>query len=82
VSDDALDTILGTPRHVTPPFVFWRGDRDRYTTLSGLFRRIAARAEAPLRCHDLRHPFSALEFARRTGDIAALQAILGHTAMP
>lgn len=29
------------------------------------------------RCHDLRHHFAS-EFAQRTGDIAALQRILGH----
>jgi integrase len=80
LSDDALGTILGTPRHVTSPVVFWRGDGDRYTKFSGLFRRIAARAEVPFRCHDLRHHF-ALEFAQRTWDIAALQAILGHKAI-
>ena len=77
LSDDALGTILGTPRHPTSPFVFWRGDGERYTNFSGAFRKIAARAGVPFRCHDLRHHFAS-EFAQRTGDIAALQAILGH----
>ena len=80
LSDDALGTLTGTPRHVTSPFVFWRGDGDRYTTFSGSFRKIAARAGVPFRCHDLRHHFAS-EFAQRTGDIAALQAILGHKAI-
>lgn len=77
LGDDALDTILGTPRHPTSPFVFWRGDGERYTSFSGAFRKIAGRAGVPFRCHDLRHHFAS-EFAQRTGDIAALQAILGH----
>ena len=80
LSDDALGTILGTPRHITSAFVFWRGEGDRYTTFSGAFRKIAARAGVPFRCHDLRHHFAS-EFAQRTGDIAALQAILGHKAI-
>ena len=31
----------------------------------------------PFRCHDLRHHFAST-FLQATGDIAALQAILGH----
>ncbi len=77
LSDAALGTILGTPRHPTSAFVFWHGDGARYTNFSGTFRKIAARAGVPFRCHDLRHHFAS-EFAQRTGDIAALQAILGH----
>jgi integrase len=42
-----------------------------------VFRKIAQRAGVPFRCHDLRHHFASL-FAQRTGDLAALQAILGH----
>jgi integrase/recombinase XerD len=77
LSDAALGTILGTPRHVTSPYVFWRGNGERYTSFSGAFRDIARRAEVPFRCHDLRHHFAS-EFLMATGDIAALQRILGH----
>jgi integrase len=77
LSDGALSTILGTPRHITSAFVFWHGDGKRHTSFSGAFRKIAARAGVPFRCHDLRHHFAS-EFAQQTGDIAALQAILGH----
>ncbi len=77
LSDAALGTLAGTPRHITSPFVFWHDDGERYTSFSGAFRKIAARAGVPFRCHDLRHHFAS-EFAQRTGDIAALQAILGH----
>lgn len=80
LSDDALSTILGTPRHITSAFVFWHGDGKRHTSFSGAFRKIADRAGVPFRCHDLRHHFAS-EFAQRTGDIAALQAILGHKAI-
>ena len=79
-SDDALGTILGTPRHITSNFVFWRGNGERYTTFSGAFRKIAQRAEMPFRGHDLRHCFVS-EAAQQTGDIAARQAILGHKAI-
>lgn len=77
LSDDAMGTILGTPRHPTSLYVFWRGDGERYTSFSGTFRKIAARAGVKFRCHDLRHHFAS-EFAQQTGDVAALQAILGH----
>jgi integrase len=77
LSDAALGTILGTPRHPTSAFVFWHSDGERHTSFSGTFRKIAARAGVPFRCHDLRHHFAS-EFAQRTGDLAALQAILGH----
>jgi integrase len=77
LSDAALSTILGTPRHSTSLYVFWHSDGARYTGFTGAFRKIAARAAVPFRCHDLRHHFAS-EFAQQTGDIAALKAILGH----
>ncbi|MBC4017921.1 tyrosine-type recombinase/integrase [Siccirubricoccus deserti] len=40
-------------------------------------RQPPPQAGVPFRCHDLRHHFAS-EFAQRTGDLAALQAILGH----
>jgi integrase len=80
LSDPALGTLAGTPRHVISAFVFWRGNGQRITNFSGAFHRIAVRAGVPFRCHDLRHHFAS-EFAQRTGDLAALQAILGHKAI-
>jgi integrase len=77
LSDTALGTLVGTPRHITAPFVFWHGDGVRYTCFAGRFRKFARRAGVPFRCHDLRHHFASL-FAQRTGDLPALQAILGH----
>jgi integrase len=77
LSDAALGAILGAPRHPASPHVFWHGDGERYANFSGVFRKIARRAGVPFRCHDLRHRFAS-DFAQKTGDIAALQAILGH----
>jgi integrase len=77
LSDAALGTLLGTPRHITSHWVFWHDDGTRYTNFAGVFRKIARRAGVPFRCHDLRHHFAST-FAQRTGDLAALQAILGH----
>jgi integrase/recombinase XerD len=77
LSDAALGTLTGTARHITSPAVFWHDDGRRYTNFAGVFRKIARRAGVACRCHDLRHHFASL-FAQRTGDLAALQAILGH----
>jgi len=77
LSDAALGTLTGTPRHMIAPWVFWHREGQRYANFAGVFRKIAQRAGVPFRCHDLRHHFASL-FAQRTGDLAALQAILGH----
>jgi site-specific recombinase XerD len=62
------------------PYVFWHSNAARYTNFAGLFRGIARRAKVDCRCHDLRHHF-ANTFAQRVGDLAALQATLGHKAI-
>jgi integrase/recombinase XerD len=77
LSDAALGTLVGTPRHITAPYVFWHDDGQRYTNFAGAFRKIARRSGVPFRCHDLRHHFASL-LAQQTGELAALQAILGH----
>ena len=77
LSDDALGTLIGTPRHTTAPYVFWHGDGARYSTFANSFSVIAKKAQVPFRCHDLRHRFAST-FIQATGDIPALQAILGH----
>lgn len=80
LSVDAIGTLAGTPRHITSPLVFWNGNGQRFTHFSATFHKLALRAGVPYRCHDLRHHFAS-EFAQRTGDLAALQAILGHKAI-
>ena len=77
LSNLALDTLLGTPRHITSNFVFWHGDGARYTTFANIYARTAKATGVPFRCHDLRHRFASV-FVQATGDIPALQAILGH----
>jgi integrase len=80
LSRDALGTILGTARHPVSPFVFWHGDGHRYRNFSGYFSRLAKRQKVPFRCHDLRHRFASV-FLQRTGNLAALQSILGHSTI-
>ncbi len=77
LSDAAIGTLTGTPRHITSTYVFWHHDGERYSTFANSFALIARRAGVPFRCHDLRHAFAS-RFLQATGDIAALQAILGH----
>jgi integrase len=77
LSDAAVGTLIGTPRHITAPSVFWHHDGQRYTRFATSFALIARRAGVPFRCHDLRHHFAST-FLQATGDIAELQAILGH----
>jgi integrase/recombinase XerD len=37
LSDAALGTLVGTPRHITAPYVFWHDDGQRYTNFAGAF---------------------------------------------
>jgi integrase/recombinase XerD len=80
LSDAALGTLVGTPRHITSPYVFWHHDGQRHSTFANSFAQIARRAGVPFRCHDLRHAFAS-GFLQVTGDIPALQAILGHRSI-
>jgi integrase/recombinase XerD len=80
LSDIAIGTLVGTPRHTTSPYVFWHRDGIRYTSFANSFALVARRAEVPFRCHDLRHAFAS-GFLQATGDIPALQAILGHRSI-
>ena len=80
LSDTALGTLVGTPRHITSPYVFWHHDGKRHSTFANSFVLIARRAGVPFRCHDLRHAFAS-RFLQATGDIPALQAILGHRSI-
>lgn len=77
LSDAALETLTSTPRHVTSKFVFWHGDGERFRQFSGHFYRLAQKVGFRYRAHDLRHRFASV-FIQATGDIPALQAVLGH----
>jgi integrase/recombinase XerD len=67
LSDEAVDTLVGTHRHITSPYVFWHHDGKRHSTFANSFVLIARRAEVPFRCHDLRHAFAG-RFLQATGD--------------
>jgi integrase len=73
--DTSLGTLIGTPRHITSPRVFWHGTGDRYTCFADDFARSPAERGLPFRCHVLRHRFAFL-FAQETGDLHAHQAVL------
>ena len=78
LGETAMAVLVDVPRHPTSPSVFWHGqDGDRYRRFANLFVVAARKANFPYRCHDLRHHFAS-EFLTATGDIGALQRILGH----
>lgn len=78
LGSDAMNVLAEVPRHSTSAFVFWHGDEGhRYTRFASIFVLVARKAGVPFRCHDLRHAFAS-EFLMATGDIGALQRILGH----
>lgn len=82
LSDAALGTILGTPRHLACPFVFWHGQEAprRYGDLSGYLYDLRKKVGVAWRIHDLRHLF-AVRYLREGGSIYHLQQILGHTTI-
>jgi integrase len=80
LSEAAYATLKDVPRHRNSPFVFWHSNGERYRQFSGHFLRIAKRAGFKHRCHDLRHRYASV-FLQATGDLAALQAVLGHKSI-
>lgn len=80
LSEEAVGTLLGTPRRLGCPFVFWRerdGEPGRYRDLSGYLYDARKRAGVPWRVHDLRHLF-AVRYLQNGGSLYQLQQILGH----
>jgi integrase len=80
LSEAAYETLVRTPRHPTSAYVFWHSDGDRFRQFSGHFRRVARKVGFKHRCHDLRHRFASV-FLQATGDLAALQSVLGHKSI-
>ena len=87
----ALAVIDRQPQFLRSPWVFWRGQGERFKHVGAQFyatnRRVAqkaaqqGRAFRPFRFHDLRHLF-AVEYLREgRGSIYALQQILGHSTV-
>lgn len=91
LSDSAVGTIVGTPRHIKSKFVFWHGETgDRYAHVATNFRDMVRKAGKvaakkgldfqAFRFHDLRHLY-AVEFLRGGGNIYRLQQDLGHASI-
>ncbi len=77
----AYEVLLACPRHPISHIVFWRSpDGQPYRYFSGQFRKVARRVGFPFRAHDLRHRFASV-FLQATGDLPALQAVLGHRSI-
>ncbi len=81
LSDAAYEVLLACPRHPTSRAVFWHGAHGQpYSQFSSHFGRLARKVGFPFRAHDLRHRFASV-FLQATGDLAALQAVLGHKSI-
>ena len=80
LSDSALDTIMGTPRHIRSQVVFWHGDGQRYLGMARRYIAIAKRANVGCRFHDLRHYFAS-DWLKHEPDLKTLGQILGHKSI-
>lgn len=88
---DAVGTLVGTPRHIRSPLVFWHEvDGVEYGNPSGAFRKVMDIAVAGERAegrelrrftfHSMRHAF-AIRWLMAGGDIYQLSRHLGHTSV-
>jgi integrase/recombinase XerD len=82
LTEEAVGTLSGTPRHLSCPYVFWHSQDGpkRYSDLSGLLYDYRKRAGVSWRIHDLRHLF-AVRYLQQGGSIYDLQKILGHSTI-
>lgn len=91
LSHKALSIIDRQPQFLRSPFVFWRGEGERFKNVDAQFyatvRRVArkmAQSEKPFRVfrfHDLRHLFAVETLRKQRASIYQLQQILGHTSV-
>lgn len=81
LTEAAIRTIRGTPRHISAPWVFWHDDGERYLNLSSRLREIKKRSGGKFRTHDLRHRFAVDYLRERRGSIYDLQQQLGHSSV-
>jgi integrase/recombinase XerD len=87
----ALALIEKQPRFLKSPYVFWRGEGERFKNVAAQFyatvgreaRKAAQRGTpfARFRFHDLRHLFAVEYLRERRGSIYELQQILGHASI-
>lgn len=91
ISPEALAILDRQAQFLRSPFVFWRGDGERFQNVGSQFyatvKRVAQKASRAgtsfrrFRFHDLRHLF-AVEYLREgRGSIYALQQVLGHASI-
>ena len=87
----AVGTIVGTPRRLRCPWVFWHSDGQPYLRAANqinMTTKRLMREDTPdkerisrhFRAHDLRHKFG-IDYLRGGGSIYALQKILGHSSI-
>lgn len=81
LSDAAVGTLSGTPRHLKSRWVFWHGaEGEPYRNFASRFSEIAKRAKFNHTCHSLRHRY-AVDYLKAGGSIYDLQKILGHASL-
>jgi integrase len=80
LTEAAVGTLLGTPRYIGSPYVFWHGEGRRYLNFPTWFVKLRNRAGVRFRCHDLRHRY-AVDWLKAGGDIYALSRQLGHSSV-
>lgn len=80
ITEKALGTLDGTPRHITSKLVFWHNDGEAYRNFASNFSSQRETHKIPFRFHDLRHKF-AVEYLRHGGNIYDLQQIMGHSSI-
>lgn len=91
LSAKALGIIDRQPRYLRKPYVFWRGEGERFLNVGSQFyatiKRVAQKAAREdrdfkrFRFHDLRHLFAVNYLRERRGGIYDLQKILGHKSV-
>lgn len=91
LTDKALAIIDRQPRYLRKPFVFWRGEGERfqnvgsqfYATVTRTARKAAQDGEdfKRFRFHDLRHLFAVRYLQQRRGTLYDLQLIMGHKSI-
>lgn len=91
LSRKALAIIDRQPRFFRSPFVFWRGEGERFINVSSQFyattKRVAQNAARAgrdfkrFRFHDLRHLFAVRYLRQRRGSIYDLKEVLGHESV-
>jgi integrase/recombinase XerD len=91
LTPEALAIIDRQPRYLRKPYVFWRGEGERFQNVGSQFyatvQRVARNAAQQgiefkrFRFHDLRHLFAVRYLQQRRGTIYDLQLILGHKSI-